>query len=41
MMMAILGNDWYNLQPGDTVNVKVIHIPSGKTIWQNAVTVEA
>src|SRR5208337_2617220 len=37
MMMAILGNDWYNLQPGDTVNVKVIHIPSGKTIWQNAV----
>ncbi|HXX55746.1 MAG TPA: type IV pilin [Methanoregula sp.] len=39
-MQAILGQNWYTLRPGDTVNVKVIHIPSGKVIWQASVPVE-
>jgi archaeal type IV pilus assembly protein PilA len=39
-MQAVLGNNWQLLRPGDNVNVKVIHIPSGKTIWQGDVAVE-
>jgi hypothetical protein len=39
-MMAILGNDWYTLRPGDIVNVRFIHIPSGKLIYDADVTVE-
>jgi len=39
-MQAVLGKNWNILRPGDTVNVKVIHIPSGKTIWQGDVSVE-
>lgn len=39
-MMAVLGNNWNVLRAGDTVNVKLIHIPSGKTIWQKDVVVE-
>jgi len=39
-MQAVLGQKWYLLRPGDIVNVKVIHIPSGKTIWQGDVPVE-
>ncbi len=41
MMMAVLGNNWYKLRAGDIVNVKLVHAPSGKTIWQKEVTVEA
>lgn len=39
MMQAVLGVGWQNLKPGDTVNVKVIHVPSGKVIYQKAITV--
>ncbi|MFA5331584.1 MAG: type IV pilin N-terminal domain-containing protein [Methanoregula sp.] len=36
---AVLGTGWENLRAGDTVNVKVIYIPSGQTIYQKAATV--
>ncbi|WP_292368071.1 type IV pilin N-terminal domain-containing protein [Methanoregula sp. UBA64] len=39
-MQAVLGKKWNLLRPGDIVNVKVIHIPSGKTIWQEDIPVE-
>lgn len=39
-MQAVLGQNWNILRPGDIVSVKVIHIPSGKTIWQADVPVE-
>lgn len=39
-MMAILGNTWYTLRPGDIVNVKFIHIPSGQVIYEANVPVE-
>ncbi|MEN6609797.1 MAG: type IV pilin N-terminal domain-containing protein [Methanoregulaceae archaeon] len=39
-MMAILGNNWYVLRPGDAVHVKFIHIPSGKVIFDKDITVE-
>jgi archaeal type IV pilus assembly protein PilA len=37
--MATLGDNWYHLRPGDTVNVKFIHIPTGKTILDKDVIV--
>ena len=37
--MATLGDTWYHLRPGDTVNVKFIHIPTGKTIVDKNVIV--
>ena len=39
-MMAVLGDDWNLLRAGDTVTVKMVHIPSNKVIWQKDVTVE-
>jgi len=39
-MMAILGEDWYHLRPGDVVSVKLAHIPSGKVIFEKNVVVE-
>jgi archaeal type IV pilus assembly protein PilA len=39
-MQAVLGNNWNNLRAGDIVTVKVIHTPSGRTIWQKDVSVE-
>lgn len=39
-MMAILGNNWNQLRSGDTVSMKVIHTPTGKTIWQKDIIVE-
>ena len=36
---AVLGCGWENLRSGDTVNVKVIYIPSGKTIFDKDVVV--
>ena len=39
-MMAILGNNWHVLRPGDIVHVKMIHTPSGKVIYDARVTVE-
>ncbi len=39
-MQAVLGYGWDNLRAGDTVNVKVVHIPSGKTIFDKDVVVK-
>ena len=39
-MQAVLGNKWNLLRAGDTVSVKVIHVPTGKTILQKNVIVE-
>jgi archaeal type IV pilus assembly protein PilA len=39
-MMAILGPDWYHLRPGDIVQIKMIHIPSGKEVFDKSVAVE-
>jgi len=39
-MMAILGDDWYQLRPGNVVNVQLIHIPSSKVIFDKDITVE-
>jgi len=36
---TVLGTTWNNLNWGDTVNVKVIHIPTGKVIFQQDVPV--
>lgn len=36
---AVLGKGWENLKPGDIVSVKVVHIPTGKTIFQKDVAV--
>jgi FlaG/FlaF family flagellin (archaellin) len=38
-IQGVLGQDWDNLRAGDVVNVKVIHVPSGKTIFQKDVLV--
>jgi len=39
-MQAMLGCGWENLRAGDVVNVKVIHTPSGKTIFNKDVVVK-
>jgi len=39
-MQATLGMDWWHLQPGDTVNVKLYHIPSGQIIYNKDVQVQ-
>ena len=39
-MMGMLGGSWNYLRPGDTVNVKIIYTPSGKTIVNRDVIVE-
>jgi FlaG/FlaF family flagellin (archaellin) len=39
-MQAILGLDWYHLRPGNIVNVKLIHIPTGKLVFDKSVAVE-
>jgi len=39
-MQAILGYDWNNLRMGDVVNVKLVHTPTGKVIYDTDVTVE-
>jgi archaeal type IV pilus assembly protein PilA len=40
-MQAILGKGWNNLNQGDIVTVRIIHIPSGKEILDQQVAVEA
>jgi len=40
-MMGILGGTWNYLRAGDTVNIKIIYTPTGKTIVNKDVTVEA
>lgn len=39
-MQAIFGDFWYQLSPGDIVNVQLIHIPSGKVIFEKNVGVQ-
>jgi hypothetical protein len=39
-IQTVLGQDWHLLRPGDTVNVKILHIPSGKFIYDTDVSVE-
>jgi FlaG/FlaF family flagellin (archaellin) len=39
-MMANLGEEWYHLRAGDTVNVMITHIPSGQVIFQKNVVVQ-
>ena len=39
-MTAVLGKDWEQLRAGDIVTVSVVHIPTGKTIWEDDVVVE-
>jgi len=36
---AVLGFGWENLRPGDVVSVKIVHVPSGKAIFQKDVPV--
>jgi hypothetical protein len=36
---AVLGTGWENLRAGDVVSVKIIHVPSGKAIFQKDVAV--
>jgi len=40
MMMGVLGSNWYLLRAGDTVNIKIVHTPTGKTIVNKDVSVE-
>lgn len=39
-MQAVLGHDWNILRAGDVVNVKLIHMPSEKVIYDADVPVE-
>ena len=39
-MQGVLGTNWENLRAGEIVNVKLIHIPSGKTIYNANIAVE-
>lgn len=36
---AVLGHGWQTLRQGDKVSVSVVHIPSGKTIFQREIAV--
>jgi archaeal type IV pilus assembly protein PilA len=36
---AVLGSGWENLRSGDTVNLRVVHIPSGKVILNKDIVV--
>jgi hypothetical protein len=38
-IMAVVGGKWYYLRAGDTVKVMVMHVPSGKTIFNKNVQV--
>jgi FlaG/FlaF family flagellin (archaellin) len=39
-MIAILGENWNDLRPGDLVDIKIVHIPSGKLILDTTVGVQ-
>lgn len=39
-IQAVLGKGWENLRMGDVVHVKLIHMPSGKAIYDEKVVVE-
>lgn len=38
-MQAVLGGNWNSLRTGDTVKVMIVHIPSGKAIFNKEITV--
>ncbi len=38
-MQSILGGNWNNLRTGNTVNIMILHMPSGKTIFNKNVQV--
>lgn len=38
-MQAVLGKGWESLRAGDSVNVKLVYIPSGATIFEKTVVV--
>ncbi|MDD1689957.1 MAG: type IV pilin N-terminal domain-containing protein [Methanoregula sp.] len=38
-MQAVLGHGWEELRAGDIVTVKVVHVPSGKTLYTKDVAV--
>ncbi|ADN35396.1 conserved hypothetical protein [Methanolacinia petrolearia DSM 11571] len=40
-MQAILGDNWYELESGDVVSVKLIHVPSGRIIYDDDIYVNA
>jgi archaeal type IV pilus assembly protein PilA len=39
-MMAVLGKNWNTLRAGDSVNVRIVYVPTGKTVLTKDVTVE-
>ena len=39
-VQAILGYNWHHLMPGDKVNVKLTHIPTGTVLFEKDVAVE-
>jgi len=39
-MQAVLGREWWHLRAGDLVSIKLVHIPSGKLIFDKQVAVE-
>ena len=36
---ALFGDSWDSLSEGDVVVVKIVHVPTGKVIWNQEVTV--
>jgi archaeal type IV pilus assembly protein PilA len=40
-MQAMLGCGWENLRAGDIVNMKIVHVPSGKTIFDKNIVVSS
>lgn len=39
-IQAVLGKNWYLLRAGDTVHLSIMHIPSGKLIFDKDIMVE-
>ena len=39
-MQGVLGPNWNQLRAGDIVTMKLIHIPTGKIIWQRDIVVQ-
>ncbi len=39
-MGGILGSKWYNLRPGDVVNVRLTYMPTGSVLFEKDVIVE-
>ena len=37
---ALFGDNWGKLRPGDVVNIRWVHLPSGKIIYNQDITVE-